>query len=40
MSNAMIVVEDSWIERAIPPMVHDVTTQVLSGEELIGLKLL
>ncbi|HEY1679894.1 MAG TPA: nucleotidyltransferase [Candidatus Sulfotelmatobacter sp.] len=39
MSNATIVVDDSWIERSIPAMVHDVPTRVLSGEELLVSKL-
>jgi hypothetical protein len=39
MSNAVIVVEDSWIERAIPAVVYGVTTRVLAAEELIASKL-
>src|SRR6202041_3326179 len=32
MTNAVIVVEDSWIERAIPAVVYGVTTRVLAAE--------
>jgi hypothetical protein len=39
MSNATIVVEDSWIERAKPATVHGVRTRVLSAEELLCSKL-
>jgi hypothetical protein len=39
MSNAVIVVEDSWIERAIPAVVYGVTTRVLAAEELVASKL-
>jgi len=39
MSNAVIVVEDSWIERAKPAVIYDVSTRVLAGEELIASKL-
>jgi len=39
MSNAAIVVEDSWIERAKPAVIHEVTTRVLAPEELIASKL-
>jgi hypothetical protein len=39
MSNAVIVVDDSWIERAKPAVIYDVTTRVLAGEELIASKL-
>ena len=39
MSNATIVVEDSWIERARPAVIYDVTTRVLAAEELIASKL-
>lgn len=38
MSNAAIVVEDSWIERAKPAVIHGVTTRVLAAEELIASK--
>jgi Nucleotidyl transferase of unknown function (DUF2204) len=39
MSNAAIVVEDSWIQRAQPAVVYDVQTRVLAPEELIASKL-
>jgi hypothetical protein len=39
MSNATIVVEDSWIERAKPAIVHTVQTRVLAAEELLASKL-
>jgi hypothetical protein len=39
MSNAALVVEDSWIERAIPAVVHGVQTSVLGAEELLASKL-
>lgn len=39
MSNAAIVVEDSWIERARPAVIHGVHTRVLAAEELIASKL-
>jgi len=39
MSNAALVVEDSWIERAIPAVVHGVQTRVLGAEELLASKL-
>jgi Nucleotidyl transferase of unknown function (DUF2204) len=39
MSNAAIVVEDSWIERSSPAVVHGVTTRVLAAEELLASKL-
>jgi predicted nucleotidyltransferase len=39
MSNGVIVVEDSWIERAIPVVVHGVKTRVLAPEELIASKI-
>jgi hypothetical protein len=39
MSNAAIVVEDSWIQRAKPAVIHDVSTRVLAAEELICSKL-
>lgn len=38
MSNAAIVVEDSWIERARPAIIYGVTTRVLAAEELIASK--
>ena len=39
MSNAAIVVEDSWIQRAKPAVVYGVETRVLAPEELIASKL-
>jgi hypothetical protein len=39
MSNGLIVVEDSWIERAQPAMVYGVTTRVLAPEELVASKI-
>ncbi|HEY3619058.1 MAG TPA: nucleotidyltransferase [Candidatus Sulfotelmatobacter sp.] len=39
MSNAAIVVEDSWVERARPAMVEGVKTRVLAAEELVASKL-
>ncbi len=39
MSNAMITVEESWIERARPAVVHGVKTRVLAAEELVASKI-
>jgi nucleotidyltransferase DUF2204 len=39
MSNAVITVENSWIERAKPATVHGVRTRVLAAEELLVSKL-
>jgi len=39
MSNAVIVVEDSWIERGLPAKIVGVPTRVLAPEELIASKL-
>lgn len=39
MSNGLIVVEDSWIERARPAVIYGVTTRVLAPEELIASKI-
>jgi hypothetical protein len=39
MSNGVIVVEDSWIERATPAVVHRVKTRVLAPEELVASKI-
>jgi hypothetical protein len=39
MSNATIIVDDSWIERALPARIHDVDTRVLAAEELLASKL-
>jgi len=39
MSNAVIVVEDSWIARASPAVVQGVKTRVLAPEELVASKI-
>ncbi|MGA9354481.1 MAG: nucleotidyltransferase [Terriglobales bacterium] len=39
MSNAVLVVDDSWIKRAKPAVIHDVQTRVLAAEELLASKL-
>jgi hypothetical protein len=39
MSNGLMVVEDSWIERAHPAVVHGVMTRVLAPEELVASKI-
>ena len=39
MSNGVIVVEDSWIERASPVVVYGVNTRVLAPEELVASKI-
>ena len=39
MSNGLIAVEDSWIERARPAVVYGVTTLVLAPEELVASKI-
>jgi hypothetical protein len=39
MSNAVIFVDDSWIERAVPAVVYGVNTRVLAPEELLASKL-
>ncbi len=39
MSNGVIVVEDSWIERAKTAKIYGVSTRVLAAEELIVSKL-
>lgn len=39
MSNATIVVEDLWIQRAKPATVHGIRTRVLAAEELLASKL-
>jgi len=39
MSNATIMVEDLWIERAKSATVHGVRTRVLAAEELVASKL-
>ncbi len=39
MSNGVIVVDDSWIERAAPALILGVPSRVLAAEELIASKL-
>lgn len=39
MSNAAIAVEDSWIQRAKPAVIHEVKSRVLAAEELLASKL-
>jgi Nucleotidyl transferase of unknown function (DUF2204) len=39
MSNATFVVEDSWIDRAVPAVIQEVRTRVLGAEELLASKL-
>ena len=39
MSNGLITVQNSWIERARPAIVYDVETRVLAPEELVASKL-
>jgi Uncharacterised nucleotidyltransferase len=39
MSNATIVVDDLWIQRSKPAVVHRVQTRVLAAEELLASKL-
>ncbi len=39
MSNGVIAVDDSWIERALPQIVVGVPARVLAAEELIASKL-
>jgi hypothetical protein len=39
MSNAALVVEDSWIKRATPAVIQGVRTRVLGPEELLVSKL-
>jgi hypothetical protein len=39
MSNAVVVVDDSWIARASPAVVVGVETKVLAAEELIASKI-
>lgn len=39
MSNAVIVVDNSWIQRATPGTIHGIKTRVLAPEELIASKL-
>jgi hypothetical protein len=39
MSNAALIVEDSWIQRATPAVIQGVRTRVLGPEELLVSKL-
>jgi hypothetical protein len=39
MSNAVLMVDDSWIKRALPAVVQGVPTRVLAAEELLASKL-
>jgi hypothetical protein len=39
MSNGVLVVQDSWIERASPAVVQGVETRVLAPEELVASKI-
>lgn len=39
MSNAVIVVDESWMKRALPATVAGVETRIISPEDLIGSKL-
>lgn len=39
MSNGVLMVEDSWIERASPAVVQGVETRVLAPEELVASKI-
>lgn len=39
MSNAVIVVDDSWMRRTQPAMVAGVSSQIISVEDLLGSKL-
>ncbi|HTU40604.1 MAG TPA: nucleotidyltransferase [Candidatus Aquilonibacter sp.] len=39
MSNGIFAVEDSWIERARPAVVHGMETRVLAPEELVASKI-
>jgi Nucleotidyl transferase of unknown function (DUF2204) len=39
MSNGVLMVEDSWIERATPAVVQGVMTRVLAPEELVASKI-
>lgn len=39
MSNAVIQVDESWIERAVPSQVLGIPTRVLNAEELIASKI-
>jgi hypothetical protein len=39
MSNAVIVVDDSWMQRTLPAIIAGVETRIISAEDLIGSKL-
>lgn len=39
MSNAVLTVQDSWIERAKPAMIEGIESRVLAPEELLASKL-
>ena len=39
MSNGVITVEESWIQRALPAVVYGVQTRVLAPEELVASKI-
>lgn len=39
MSNGVITVEDSWIERSRPAVIHGIATRVLAPEELVASKI-
>lgn len=39
MSNGVVVVEDAWIDRASPAVVHGIETRVLAPEELVASKI-
>lgn len=39
MSNAVIMVDDSWMKRAQPAVIAGVQTQIISAEDLIASKL-
>jgi hypothetical protein len=39
MSNGLITVQDSWIERARPAVIYEVETRVLAPEELVASKI-
>src|SRR5947207_10836488 len=39
MSNAVIRVDRSWIERALPSRIFDIPTRILNAEELIASKI-
>ena len=39
MSNAVIVVDDSWMQRALPAVIAGVESRIISAEDLIASKL-